>query len=660
MTSKDLELADEQTAQMRYTQKLQAKARQPLLVQGPRNKFWTETGMPAPRGMPHGQLLGRIALAEPDPDLDGGSDFYIGEARADVDGINVYSWAAPVACTFFRGTRHHEWCGQVTVIRAFAHRNGQIVDFADDVVRGNAPAAPFRKRGLAIPAAPNKAGGRQLPKPAGRPPVMPQPSTKTPPADTSTHRGDGTTWHTARPTSPADGKAESGPAVRVEALLRAQLQAPRTKSLAPVLSTLQPDQYELVTVPAMESMIVEGQPGTGKTIVASHRAAYLINDETPRENTLDGNILLIGPTKGYTNHVRDVVIRLVGENDRIKILALPQLMLQILRLKDEPRGPSSRTWRDVDWQLGMLARSAIHRVKARKGHTPTTEEAYEHLRHNGVPGRPITNDGEWSSYLDGLPTYKDARALRALVPLLALITWEVARPAGLDSIEHIIVDEAQDVAPLEWFLLQALNEANAWTLLGDLNQRRSDHTLSTWHQVLDILGLTEQDAPVRNLQRAYRSTQPILEYANRLLPREQRALIAFQEEGPEPAVERVRSAALESAVAGQVDRLLDAYPIGTVAVIAAEPTTVMKGLRSAGWTGASQGGQVWERDGRSIKLIHHDAARGLEFDAVVVVEPADFPQNYGRQGPLYTTLTRPNRELAIVHAKPLPDALRRR
>ena len=70
--------------------------------------------------------------------------------------------------------------------------------------------------------------------------------------------------------------------------------------------------------------------------------------------------------------------------------------------------------------------------------------------------------------------------------------------------------------------------------------------------------------------------------------------------------------------------------------------------------------QIWERNGRNLAAIDPDEARGLEFDAVIVVEPADFPQNYGRQGPLYTALTRPNRELAVVHAKPLPDALRRR
>jgi DNA helicase II / ATP-dependent DNA helicase PcrA len=664
LKEKELELADEQVAQKRYSQKLEAKARQPILVQRPRNNLYTGTGMPAPRVMPTGQLVGRVALAISDPDLAGGSDFYIGEARADIDGVDVFSWAAPVACTFFRGTRHHEWCGEVAVTRAFAHRNGQIIDFADDVLRADAPATPFRKRGLSIPTPPDRSRHRPLPKPMGESAAAPQSRAETPVAarsDCSTHRVDEASRHPApAPRNPSGRKIESVRPVRAEELLRTQLQAPRTKSLAPVLATLQPDQYELVTVPAMQSMIVEGQPGTGKTIVASHRAAYLINEETPPENTLDGNILLTGPTVGYTNHVRDVVNRLTDGTDRIKILAIPQLMQRILGLKYEPRGPSSRSWQDVDWKLGTLARSAIRRLQTSRGTTPTTAQVYENLRQNGVPGRPITPDHEWSAYLDRLPPYRDALALRAQAPLVAFIAWELAKPPDLGFIELIIVDEAQDVTPLEWFLLDAMNEAHAWTLLGDLNQRRSDHTLSSWRQIREVLGLSDQDAPITTLRRGYRSTRPILEYANRLLPRDQRDLVAFQEGGPEPCVERVRPSDLGTAVIGQVDRLLRAYPDGTVAVISADPATVRKSLRSAGWAMARSNPQIWERDGRNVTMIDPDEARGIEFDAVIVVEPADFPQNYGRQGPLYTALTRPNRELAIVHAKPLPDALRRR
>ena len=53
-------------------------------------------------------------------------------------------------------------------------------------------------------------------------------------------------------------------------------------------------------------------------------------------------------------------------------------------------------------------------------------------------------------------------------------------------------------------------------------------------------------------------------------------------------------------------------------------------------------------------------ARGLEFDGVVVVEPADFPENLGKHGRLYTALTRANKELTVVHSRPLPKAIRGR
>ena len=566
----------------------------------------------------------------------------------DVDGIEVFSWTAPIACSFYRQNHRHEaynglgqLCDDVAVIRSFVHRNGQIIDFTDDFMREGAPGQPFRKRGLAIPEPPNRPSlpSRDVPRPPGLAPVNEAAPTEPSPPTPQHHR-----------------HADHGvPPVRAEDALRAQLEAPRTKSLTPVLSTLQPDQYELVTVPAMDSMIIEGKPGTGKTIIASHRAAYLVNDDTPPENALDGNVLLIGPTTGYSNHVRGIVNRLAGGTERIKVLSLPDLMQHILGLEDLPRGAISTTWRDVDWELGRFARRAIGRLQVAKGGaSPTTEEAYEYLR---LHGGAVTKDKDWVSYLRRLPPFKEALPMRAHSPLLAFIQWQLGAPGDLKGIEHIIIDEAQDVSPLTWFLLDEINEADAWTILGDLNQRRSDHTLPTWAQVLEVIAIDE-DTPIRPIKRGYRSTQPILEFANRLLPRGQRTTVAFQEEGPAPRVEKARPTELGAAVVAQVDRLVATYPAGTVAVISANPTAVRKSLRSKGWAAARYDEQLWERNGLEVAVLEPDAARGLEFDAVVVAEPADFAQNYGRQGPLYTALTRPNRELAVVHSKSLPDALR--
>jgi hypothetical protein len=582
--------------------------------------------------------------------LDGQAEFYIGEEYAVVDGVNVFGWSNPIACTFFRGPDHHDLCDDVAVVRAFRHDNGQIADFVDETVRPDAPAAPFRKRGLNIPTPPT-ATRRPPPTPQPRPPAAPAPAPI--PAPPAKQR------ESAEPIVDKTEKkaaAEKLPKIRAESLLREQLLAPRTKSLVPVLSTLQPDQYELVSMPAMESVVIQGQPGTGKTIVASHRAAYLVNDETPAENSLDGTVLVVGPTDGYSRHVREVINRLAGDNQRIRVLSLPELADEIMGASKSPHTGVSRSYQDVGWELVRFARSAIAKLKNATGATPRPTDVYEFLR---TKTEKVTVDSEWASYLRRLPAYKDALALRVHAPLIAFIYWEVSKPGGLADVEHIIVDEAQDVTPLEWYLLDEINEAGAWTILGDLNQRRSDHTLSSWDQVLEVIAI-DPDTPVRQMKRAYRSTKPILDFANRLLPRNQRKNYAFQESGPEPTVTKVREKEIGECAVREIKRLIAAYPSGTVAAICRSPATITLELRAAGWANDASKPEVWTRGGQQVSVMVTDLARGLEFDGVVVVEPSDFPQNFGRHGPLYTALTRANRELAVVHADGLPEPLRRR
>ncbi|MFD2025049.1 hypothetical protein [Promicromonospora aerolata] len=205
--------------------------------------------------------------------------------------------------------------------------------------------------------------------------------------------------------------------------------------------------------------------------------------------------------------------------------------------------------------------------------------------------------------------------------------------------------------------LAALNEEDGWTILGDLNQRRSDHTLASSRQVAAVI---EYPRVEPRLERGYRSTLPILEYAKGLLPKTERALLAFQNDGPAPAATRAGREDLAATVRSEVDRLLSAYPEGTVAVIDVDSSRIRALFRGEGWR-ARQGDQrFWEKAGRQVVVMQPDEARGLEFDGVVVSEPADFPENFGRLGPLYTSLTRPNRKLAVVHSRPLPEEPRPR
>jgi hypothetical protein len=657
-SDKELELQDERTAEKRYGEQLRKDAHaQPMPYS------FTGTKVPEPPKVPDGHLVGRVALMMPDEDVTGSrNDFYIAEKHARVDGVEVFSWTAPIACSFFRRNHQHTsknllgpLCRDVAVIRSFSHTNGHLDGFVDDRLRDDAPLQPFPKKGLSIPAPP----GSQPKVPS------PVPATGDQPTDPANEVViDPTSLPQTAGASELSQGIDEGSGIRAEELLREQLSAPRGKGLRSVLSTLQPDQYDLVTLPANESTVIEGQPGTGKTIVASHRAAYLVNEQTPRDRRATGSVLVVGPTASYSRHIRDIVVRLGDGEGNIIVLSMPELMQEILQLDNEPTGPASNVWFDADSMLGRLSRLAIDLSRRTTGRAPTRVEVYEFLRQNNAGGRPLTQKTDWSAYLRSLPSYKKALGLRAQRPLLAFIEWELARPVDLGQVSHVIVDEAQDMTALEWCLLHSINrdyssnKAQGWTILGDLNQRRSDHTLSSWGDVFDELDL-DPDTPIRELARAYRSTKPILDFANKLLPRKQRASKAFQYEGPDPRLMKVKEKEIGSVVGSEAKRLIEQYPLGTVAVITIEPEPITKSLRKAGWTAKSLDMRLWQLDGTEVSVLQPGSARGLEFDAVVVVEPADFPTNYGRKGPLYTSLTRANRELAVVHSKPLPRELKR-
>lgn len=93
----------------------------------------------------------------------------------------------------------------------------------------------------------------------------------------------------------------------------ASLGAKRTGSMQDVLATIQSDQDAIIRRPAEGALVVDGGPGTGKTVVALHRAAYLMHAD-PRLKSRGGRILVLGPHDGYTAYVADVLPNL-GEEE---------------------------------------------------------------------------------------------------------------------------------------------------------------------------------------------------------------------------------------------------------------------------------------------------------------------------------------------------------
>ena len=158
------------------------------------------------------------------------------------------------------------------------------------------------------------------------------------------------------------------------------------------------------------------------------------------------------------------------------------------------------------------------------------------------------------------------------------------------------------------------------------------------------------------INRGYRSTRPILDFAKPLLPRGERTAESLQQEGLTPKVTRVIRAADRNKAISEDERLLVTYPAGTVAVFSVESDAagLEKALLSGVWRRSDQPGD-WRNNDGSLTLRTPKTARGVEFDGVVVVEPGVFPRNLARVGPLYTSLTRAGRRTP----QPLPDGLGR-
>ena len=631
-SGKEDELKTERAVEQRYRQHLREKATRPFQPEGSRSWWWTRTVRPKPRDSSGDDLVGRVALTKPDRDLGGATEFYFGDSFAEIGGVDFYNWRNPLARSFFDPEQPGPTIDNVAVVRTFEHHGRDLVDFVDDIVC-NDPPIPYFSHFPLPPAATNSP-----PSQAGSSGASDAPAHDS--EDGPVEETQESPIQQNQSGSIAPG-VDTGQFIRAETLLRKRLREPRRPNLASALSTLQPEQYRLVSAPASRSVIIEGGPGTGKSIIATHRAGYLISDGAAHESIYDDRLLVVGPTTGYTKYVEDVIHELTDDSLRIEMCTLAELEPLLPEV-----GAAIEFAPIMKISLANLSSKARTQLTSGRETPLTPAQMYEYIRGNGSSTRRLTDDHDWQTFLKSLPPYQHAKSDSRLTWFLGAIQRRFPVNETPPPIGHIIVDEAQDVTPTQWARLRRLNEGNAWTILGDLNQRRTDHTFTTWSDVLEAVGLPSNTERIE-LSHGYRSTQPILEWANRLLPTTARAPVALQQDGPSPRIVETILEALAGTVSKEVTRLLEQYSAEAVAVISTTPGPIRKRL--------SEGDATFD-----VEVVTTNEVRGLEFDAVVVVEPNDFPRNDRRRGPLYTALTRPNKELVIVHTKGIPPELERR
>jgi len=227
------------------------------------------------------------------------------------------------------------------------------------------------------------------------------------------------------------------------------------------------------------------------------------------------------------------------------------------------------------------------------------------------------------------------------------------------SVGHVIVDEAQDLAPMALRAVGRRASTGSITVLGDLAQATTPWGARDWAIALAHLG--KPDAAITELTEGFRVPGAVIEYAARLLPS-----IA-------PSLRAPRSVRHSR---GDLDLRLVADPVralaaaakhaaakeGTVGVIVADPQlpAARKALGAIPYTELGQA-TTTEAFESHLDLVPSSLAKGLEFDHVVLVDPAAImaaePDEITGRRRLYVTLTRAVTSLVVLHDGNLPEPL---
>jgi DNA helicase IV len=225
------------------------------------------------------------------------------------------------------------------------------------------------------------------------------------------------------------------------------------------------------------------------------------------------------------------------------------------------------------------------------------------------------------------------------------------------SLAHVVVDEAQDLSPMQCRAIGRRCATGSATVLGDIAQGTTPWATASWPQLLAHLG--KEDAGLRVLDTGYRVPRQILDFASRLLDHIAPGLTparSLRQDAGSLVITATTGGTLHGALAAACADAL-ARP-GSAAVIAADDQVPgLSGiLDRAGLEHAVLDG---DSESRPLTVVPVTLAKGLEFDQVIVVEPTRIALGEARGlHRLYVALTRAVSRLTVLHSEPLPAALR--
>jgi DNA helicase IV len=232
----------------------------------------------------------------------------------------------------------------------------------------------------------------------------------------------------------------------------------------------------------------------------------------------------------------------------------------------------------------------------------------------------------------------------------------------IPSLGHVILDEAQDLSPVQLQAVGRRRSTGSATVLGDLAQGTTPWATDSWETSLGHLGKPAGLIEIR--VRGFRVPASVIEFAARLLPSMAPGLdppVSVRENPGRLEIVHVDVALLYERVAKTAAEY--ASEPGSVGVIAADASvkSVAKALSVRGIAHGVLGADHGDVD-HQVDVVPATVAKGLEFDRVIVVEPSAIaaaePDRRTGLRRLYVVMTRAVSELTVIHAAALPVELR--